>query len=139
MTDAWLYLYIEKQTIYTYFSFLQTRQKQLKQNTFVGGTNKGDNKDTKKNKQNNKDKQKDKITERYIGNVKLPAGQSNKNVLPSHWGPKIRHKPRPQKGPQQSGRKQSGPIPEKRKNQFDQVMLHCQVNICCKHNKWIIT
>ncbi|CAC5415567.1 NOP4 [Mytilus coruscus] len=79
----------------------QARQKNLKQQKSVKTDDKTNENDTvtdskKERKKNKKGKQKEKITERYIGNVKLPDGSSIKNILPTHYGPKVRHKPRPQ-------------------------------------------
>ncbi|KAK3097152.1 hypothetical protein FSP39_006867 [Pinctada imbricata] len=42
-----------------------------------------------------------KLTDKYIGKTSLPEGVDAKKIpkgLPSHWGPKVRHKPRPQPG-----------------------------------------
>ncbi|XP_052088587.1 RNA-binding protein 28-like [Mytilus californianus] len=87
----------------------QARQKNLKQQKSVKTDDTTNEKDTvtnskKERKKNKMGKQKEKITERYIGNVKLPDGSSIKNILPTHYGPKVRHKPRPQTGQQHQGK-----------------------------------
>ncbi|XP_076078226.1 RNA-binding protein 28-like [Mytilus galloprovincialis] len=87
----------------------QARQKNLKQQKTVKTDDKTNENNTatdskKEKRKNKKAKQKEKITERYIGNVKLPEGSSIKNILPTHHGPKVRHKPRPQAEQRQQGK-----------------------------------
>lgn len=42
-------------------------------------------------------KQKDKLIDKFIGQINHEEGSENKKLvkgMPSHWGPKVRHKPR---------------------------------------------
>ena len=83
-------------------------------------------KERRSQKRQQKNKLKDKLTDKFIGNVPVPEGKNIKNVLPSHWGPKVRHKSRPQVQP--SKHKQTA-RPEKRKFEKGKVS---KVSICKK-------
>ncbi|XP_033739405.1 RNA-binding protein 28-like isoform X2 [Pecten maximus] len=76
-------------------------QLQQKRESTAAKTEEEENKKKAQAKENRKSKSKDNLTNKFIGKVqneergdddkKLPKG------LPSHWGPKVRHKPRPAK------------------------------------------
>ncbi|XP_060080170.1 RNA-binding protein 28-like [Ylistrum balloti] len=80
----------------------KARQAQLqqKQENAVTRTETGNNKRKGEEKQNQKPKMKDKLSNKFIGKIQHDDDANEKKLpkgLPSHWGPKVRHKPRPAK------------------------------------------
>ena len=99
--DTFSLSYINSYYVYAF----QARQDSMKKNKNKAPDGSNSQKQEPSLPSPKKQKKTDKLTDKFIGKVKIPEGQKkNAKVMPTHSGPKVRHKPRPSQQ-QESGKK----------------------------------